>query len=69
MTKTKQKLCVRQSPKLQFDINADDIEDFHRVKNKDQTIIKFRKRKVSRQAISVRKNLNKVKMSDIHLTE
>lgn len=55
--------------KAAVDINADDIEDFHRVKNKDQIIIKFRKRKVSRQTISVRKNLNKVKMSDIHLTE
>ena len=34
--------------------NADDIEDCHRVGNKGQNIIKFGKRKVSRQ-VSVRK--------------
>ena len=49
-------------------INADDIEDCHRVGKKDQTIIKFGKRKVSRQVVSVRKDLNKVKRSDIDLT-
>ena len=55
--------------KAGVNINADDIEDCHRVGNKGQTIIKFGKRKVSRQVLSVRKDLNKVKMSDIDLTE
>ena len=55
--------------KAVVDINADDIEDSHRLGNKGQTIIKFGKRKVSRQVLSVRKDLNKVKMSDIDLTE
>ena len=54
--------------KAGVDITADGIEDCHRVGNKGQTIIKFGKRKVSRQVFSVRKDLNKVKMSDIDLT-
>ena len=54
--------------KAGVDITPDDIEDCHRVGNKGQTIIKFGKRKVSRQVLSVRKDLNKVKMSDIDLT-
>ena len=54
--------------KAGVDITADNIEDFHRVGNKGQTIIKFGKRKVPRQVLSVRKDLNKVKMSDIDLT-
>ena len=54
--------------KAGVDITGDDIEDCHRVGNKDQTIIKFAKRKVSRQVLSVRKDLSKVKMSDIDLT-
>ena len=53
--------------KAGVDINADDIEDCHRVGNKSQTIIKFGKRKLSRQVLSVRKDLNKVKTSDIDL--
>ena len=54
--------------KAGVDITADDIEDCLRVGNKGQTIIKFGERKVSRQVLSVRKDLNKVKMSDIDLT-
>ena len=54
--------------KAGVDITADYIEDCHRVGNKGQTIIKFVKRKVSRHVLSVRKNLSKVKMSDIDLT-
>ena len=53
--------------KAGVDINADDIEDCHRVGNKSQTIIKFGERKVSRQVLSVRKDLYKVKTSDIDL--
>ena len=54
--------------KAGVDINADDIEVCRRVGNKGQTIIKFGKRKVSRHVLSVRKDLNKVKMSNIDLT-
>ena len=54
--------------KAGVDITADGIEDCHRIGNKGQTIIKFGKRKVSRQVLSVRKDLNKVKMNDIYLT-
>ena len=54
--------------KAGVDINADDIDDCQRVENKSQTIIKFGKRKVSRQVLSVRKDLKKVKMTDIDLT-
>ena len=52
--------------KAGVDITAQDNEDCHRVGNKGQTIIKFGKRKVSRQVLSVRKDL-KVKISDIDL--
>ena len=55
--------------KAGVDITADDIEDCHRVGSKGQTVIKFGKKKVSRQVLSVRKDLNKIKMSDIDLTE
>ena len=54
--------------KVGVHINAYGIEDWHSVGNKGQTIIKFSNRKVSRQVLSVRKDLNKVKMSNIDLT-
>ena len=54
--------------KAEVDINADDIKYCHRVGKKGQIIIKFGKGKVSRQVLSVRKDLNKVKMSAIDLT-
>ena len=53
--------------KAGIDITAENIKDCHRVGKKGQTIIKFGKIKVSRQVVSVRKDLNKVKMSDIDL--
>ena len=40
--------------KAGVDITEDDIEDCHRVGNKGRPIIKFDKRKVSRQVLSVR---------------
>ena len=58
----------KATTKAGVDITADDIEECHRVGNKGQTIIKFGKRMVSRQMLSVRNDLNKVKMSDIDLT-
>ena len=51
--------------KAGVDITADDIEDCHCVGNKGETLIKFGKRKVSRQVLCVRKDLNKVKMSNL----
>ena len=54
--------------KAEVDITADDIEDCHRVRNLSQTIIKFGKRKLLRQVLSVRRDFNKVKMSNIDLT-
>ena len=53
--------------KAGVDINADDIEEYHRVGNKGQTVIKFGKKKLSKHVLSVRKDFNKVKMSDINL--
>ena len=60
-----EEVVCKRITKAGVDINADDIEDCHCVENKAQTIIKFGKRKVSRQVVSVRKELNKVKMSNI----
>ena len=54
--------------KAGVDITADDIEDCHHIGNKGQTIIKFGRRKVLRQVLSVRKDLNKVKISNTDLT-
>ena len=54
--------------KAGVDFTTDDIEDCHRVGNKGPTIIKFGKRTVLTQVLSVRKDLEKVKMSDIDLT-
>ena len=54
--------------KAEVDITANDIEDCHRVGNKGQTIIIFGARKVVRQVLSLRKDLNKNKISDIDLT-
>ena len=60
---------VRQTiTKAGVDITEGGTENCHRVRNKGQTIIKFGKRKVLRQVLSVRKDLNKVKMSVIDLT-
>ena len=54
--------------KAEVDITANDTEDCHRVGNKGQTIIIFGTRKVVRQVLSLRKDLNKNKISDIDLT-
>ena len=54
--------------KAGVDITKGGIENCHRVRSKGQTILKFGKRKVLRQVLSVRKDLNKVKMSVIDLT-
>ena len=64
-----EELLCKAITKAGVNINAEDIEDFHRVGNKGQTIIKFGTRKVSRQLLYVRKDLNKVKMNNTGLTE
>ena len=66
--KDPEEVVCKTITKAGVDITGDDIEDCHRVGNKGQTTIKFGKRKVSRQVLSVKKDLNKVKMSDIDLT-
>ena len=63
-----EKVVCKVIPKAEVDITADDIEHCHRVGNKSQTLIKFGNRKVSRKVLSVRKDLNKIKMSDIEIT-
>ena len=45
-----------------------DIEDCHRVGKRGTTIVKFCKRKVSKQALNVRKDLTKLSMKDLQLT-
>ena len=64
-----EELLCKAITKAGVNINAEDIEDFHRVGNKGQTIIKLDTRKVSRQLLYVRKDLNKVKMNNTGLTE
>ena len=54
--------------KAGVDINTDDIEDCHHVLKRDQAKMKFDNRKVSIQALSVIKDLEKVKLKDIDLT-
>ena len=55
-----EKVVCKEITKFGVDNNASESEDCHGLRNKGQTIIKFSKRKVS----NVRKDLNKVKMSD-----
>ena len=45
-----------------------DIEDCHRVGKRGTTIVKFCKRKVSKQVLNVRKDLTKLSMEDLQLT-
>ena len=45
-----------------------DIEDCHRVGKWGTTIVKFCKRKVSKQVLNVRKDLTKLLMEDLQLT-
>ena len=64
-----EELVCKAITKAGVNINAEVIEDFRRVGNKGQTIIKFGTRKVSRQLLYVRKDVNKVKMNNTGLTE
>ena len=45
-----------------------DIEDCHRIGKRATTIVKFCKRKVSKQVLNVRKDLTKLSMEDLQLT-
>ena len=45
-----------------------DIEDFHRVGKRGQIIVRFCKRKVSKQVLNVMKDLTKLSMKDLQLT-
>ena len=44
------------------------IEDCHRVGKRGQIIVKFCKRKVSKQVLNVRKDFTKLSMEDLQLT-
>ena len=44
------------------------LKHCHRVGKRDQTIVKFGKRKVSKQVLNVKKNLTKLSMQELQLT-
>ena len=49
-------------------VSDKDIEDCHRVGKRGTTIVKFCKRKVSKQVSNVRKDLTKLSIEDLQLT-
>ena len=54
--------------KAGVEVSDKDIEDCHQVGKRAQTIVKFSKRKVSKQVLNVRKDLTKLSMEDLQLT-
>ena len=54
--------------KAGVEVSDKDIEDCHRVGKRGTTIVKFCKRKVSKQVLNVRKDLTKLSMEDLQLT-
>ena len=54
--------------KAGVEVSDKDIEDYHRVGKRGQTIVNFCKRKVSKQVLNVSKNLTKSWMGDLQLT-
>ena len=54
--------------KAGVEVSDKDIEDCHRVGKRDTTIVKFRKRKVSKQVLNIRKVFKKLSMEDWQLT-
>ena len=51
--------------KAGVEVSDKDIEDCHRVGKRGTTIVKFCKRKVSKQVLNVRKDLTKLLMEDL----
>ena len=54
--------------KAGVDVSDKDIEDCHRVGKRSTIIVKFCKRKVSKQVLNVRKDLTLFSMEDLQLT-
>ena len=55
--------------KVGYNIDSSNIEAWHRItKRNDRVIVKFPRRKDCQQVLSVKKNLQKLKMEDIGLT-
>ena len=54
--------------KAGVEVSDKDIEDCHRVGKRGTTIVKFCKRKFSKQVLNVRKDLTKLSMEDLQLT-
>ena len=54
--------------KVGVEVSDKDIEDCHRVGKRGTTIVKFCKRKISKQVLNVRKDLTKLSMEDLQLT-
>ena len=54
--------------KAGVEVSDKDIEDCHRIGKRATTIVKFCKRKVSKQVLNVRKDLTKLSMEDLQLT-
>ena len=50
------------------EVSGKDIENCHQVGERGTTIVKFCKRKVSKQILNVRKDLTKLPMEDLQLT-
>ena len=53
--------------KASVEVSDKDIEDCHRVGKRGTTIVKFCKRKVSKQVLNVRKDLTNLSMEDLEL--
>ena len=54
--------------KAGVEVSDKDIENCHQVGKRGQTIVKFCKRKVSKQILNVRKNLTKLSIENLQLT-
>ena len=54
--------------KAGVEVSGKDIDDCHRIGKRATTIVKFCKRKVSKQVLNVRKDLTKLSMENLQLT-
>ena len=54
--------------KAGVEVSDKDIEDCHRAGKRGATIVKFCKRKVSKQVLNVRKDLTKLLLEDLQMT-
>ena len=61
-------LVCKSITKADVAVSDKDNEDCHRVGKRDQSIVKFSKKKVSTQVFNIRKDLKKFSMEDLQLT-